>query len=371
MIQIIPVQDKKQLKSFIDFPHDLYKGDPFYVPELFIAQRDLLTKHPFLKHSEIQSFLAVKDGTIVGRIAAILNNNHNRFNNTNEGFFGFLDAIDDLEVFRALTDAAVQWLRTKGVYAVVGPVNPSTNETCGMLVEGYDSAPMIMMTYNKPYYNTHLQALGFGKKTDLLAYILERGDLNDKSMKLMDALRKRLETKGIVIRTGDMKHFKREIVGLRQVYNEAWDKNLGFVPMTDEEFDYMAKDMKLILDPDFCLVAEHDGKAIGFALAMPDINQVQRTIKRGRLLPTGIFKLLFGRKKINAIRIIALGVTEPYRKMGIEGIFYGMIMKSGLDKGMQRAEASWILEDNEMMNRGIEHINGKVYKKYRLYEKTI
>jgi GNAT superfamily N-acetyltransferase len=155
------------------------------------------------------------------------------------------------------------------------------------------------------------------------------------------------------------------------VYNEAWDKNLGFVPMTDAEFDYMAKDMKLVLDPDFCLVAEQDGKLIGFALCLPDINQVQKTVKRGRLLPTGIFKLLFGKKKINAIRIIALGVTEPYRKMGIEAVFYGMIMQKGLEKGMKNAEASWILEGNEMMNRGILNINGKPYKRYRIYEKTL
>ncbi|MGC4056808.1 MAG: hypothetical protein QM743_01635 [Chitinophagaceae bacterium] len=371
MIQIFPVHDKAQLKSFIDFPHDLYKGDPFYVPELFIAQRDLLSRHPFLKHSEIQLFLAMDGKKPVGRIAAILNNNHNRFNDTNEGFFGFLDAVDNIDVFKVLTDAALAWLKEKGVHSVIGPVNPSTNETCGMLVEGFDSAPMIMMTYNRPYYNTYMQQLGFGKKTDLLAYLLQRDDLNDKSMRLMESLKQRLAQKGITIRKGNLKNFRQEVDGLRKVYNEAWDKNLGFVPMTDEEFDYMAKDMKLVLDPDFCLVAEHEGKAIGFVLAMPDINQVQRKVKRGRLLPTGIFKLLFGRKKINAIRIIALGITEPYRKMGIEAVFYGMVMKSGLEKGMQQAEASWILEDNEMMNRGIQHINGKVYKKYRLYEKAL
>lgn len=371
MRQIQPVNTKQQLKSFIDFPHDLYQGWPHYVPELFIAQRDLLTKHPFLKHSSIQLFLAYDNDKIVGRIAAIVNNNHNKFNNANDGFFGFLDATDDLEVFRMLTDAAAQWLKEKGVSTIIGPVNPSTNETCGMLIEGYDSTPLVMMTYNHPYYNTHIQQLGFGKKTDLIAYNLVAGDLNDKSMKLMDAFRERLAQKNITIRKGDLKNFRKEVDGLRQVYNEAWDKNLGFVPMTDEEFDYMAKDLKLVLDTDFCLVAEHDGKPIGFALCLPDINQVQKNVRRGRLLPSGIFKLLFGRKKINALRIIALGVTEPYRKMGIEAIFYGTIMQKGLEKGMVRAEASWILEGNEMMNRGIQHINGKPYKKYRIYEKTL
>lgn len=371
MKQLHTVSTKAALKSFIDFPHNLYEGDAYYVPELFIAQRDLLTKHPFLQHSVIQMFLVYEGNKVLGRIAAILNNNHNKFNNANDGFFGFLDAIDDAEVFRMLTDAAADWLKEKGVDTIIGPVNPSTNETCGVLVEGFDSSPMIMMTYNYPYYNQHLQKLGFGKKTDLIAYNLERGDLNERSMKMMDTLKERLRQKNITIRTGNLKNFRQEVDGLRKVYNEAWDKNLGFVPMTDAEFDYMAKDMKLVLDPDFCLVAEQDGKLIGFALCLPDINQVQKTVKRGRLLPTGIFKLLFGKKKINAIRIIALGVTEPYRKMGIEAVFYGMIMQKGLEKGMKNAEASWILEGNEMMNRGILNINGKPYKRYRIYEKTL
>lgn len=371
MINIQVASSKAQLKLFIDFPHDLYKGDPYYVPELFIAQRDLLTKHPFLQHSSLQLFLAYNGTKIVGRIAAIVNNNHNQFNNANDGFFGFLDAVDDEETFRALTDAAAKWLKEKGMNTIIGPVNPSTNETCGMLIEGFDSSPMIMMTYNHPYYNVQLQNLGFGKKTDLIAYALEKGNLNEKSMRLMDAFRARLAQKNITIRSGNLKNFRQEVDGLRKVYNEAWDKNLGFVPMTDAEFDYMAKDMKLVLDPDFCLVAEHEGNLVGFALCLPDINQVQKKVTRGRLLPGGIFKLLFGRKKINALRIIALGVTEPYRKMGIEAIFYGTIMQKGLEKGMIHGEASWILEDNLMMNQAMQNINGKPYKKYRLYEKAL
>lgn len=371
MKQIRPVSTKSELKSFIDFPHDLYQHDANYVPELYIAQRDLLTKHPFLQHSSIQPFLLFEDGKIIGRIAAILNNNHNQFNHTNDGFFGFLDAIDDEAAFRQLTDTAVSWLKEKGVTNIIGPVNPSTNETCGVLVEGFDSSPMIMMTYNYPYYDKHLQKLGFGKKTDLIAYNLEKGQLNEKSIRLMDAFRARLAQKNIIIRNGNLKNFRQEVDGLRKVYNEAWDKNLGFVPMTDAEFDYMAKDMKLVLDPDFCLVAEHEGKLIGFALCLPDINQVQKKVKRGRLLPTGIFKLLFGKKKINAIRILALGVTEPYRKMGIEAIFYGTIMQKGIEKGMVHGEASWILEDNLMMNQAMQNINGKPYKKYRIYEKAV
>lgn len=365
------VSDKKGLKSFIDFPHELYKNDANYVPELFIAQRDLLTKHPFLDHSSIQLFLAYDNDIIVGRIAAIRNNNHNRFNNTNDGFFGFFDSVNDHGIVKLLMEQAEQWLRNQGLQTMIGPVNPTTNETCGLLVEGFTSAPVAMMTYNFPYYASLLEKVGFSKKTDLLAYNIPATSLNDKSVRLMDGIRQRLAGKGITVRPGNLKNFKQEVDGLRNVYNDAWDKNLGFVPMTNDEFNYMAKDLKLVLDPDFCLVAEHEGKPVAFALCIPDINQIQIKIKKGRLLPTGIFKLLFQRKKINAIRVIALGVTEPYRKMGIEAIFYATIIQKGLEKNMVRAEASWILEGNDMMNRAIEHINGSVYKRYRIYEKGL
>jgi GNAT superfamily N-acetyltransferase len=365
------VSDKKELKSFIDFPHELYKNDANYVPELFIAQRDLLTKHPFLQHSSLQLFLAYDNDVIVGRIAAICNNNHNAFNHTKDGFFGFFDTINDREIVTMLLSHAEQWLREHGLQTIIGPVNPTTNETCGLLVTGFDTPPVAMMTYNYPYYSALLEDAGLNKKTDLLAYNIPATDLNDKSVRLMDSIRLRLANKGITIRPGNLKNFKQEVDGLRQVYNNAWDKNLGFVPMTNDEFNYMAKDLKLVLDPDFCLVAEHEGKPVAFALCIPDINQIQIKIKKGRLLPSGIFKLLFQRKKINAIRVIALGVTAPYRKMGIEAIFYATIIQKGLEKNMARAEASWILEDNEMMNRAIEHINGAVYKRYRIYEKAL
>jgi GNAT superfamily N-acetyltransferase len=371
MRQVKAVNGKKELKAFIDFPHDLYSDDPRYVPELFIAQRDLLTKHPFLGHSSLQLFLAYDNGAIVGRIAAIRNNNHNSFNGTQDGFFGFFDTVNDQDVADMLLDTAAAWLRAEGLRTMIGPVNPTTNETCGMLVEGFDTAPVAMMTYNRPYYAGLVERYGLHKKTDLLAYNIPADTLNDRSMRLMDSLRERLNSRGITIRKGNMKNFKQEVDGLRGVYNAAWDKNLGFVPMTNEEFNYMAKDLKLVLDPDFCLVAEHDGKPVAFALCIPDINQVQIKLKRGRLLPTGIFKFLFLRKKINAIRVIALGVLEPYRKMGIEAVFYGTIIRNGLEKNMAKAEASWILEGNEMMNRAIEGINGEVYKRYRIYERTL
>jgi hypothetical protein len=373
MKQVLPVENKQQLKAFIDFPHALYKADPYYVPELYIAQKDLLTpgKHPFHEHSSLQLYLAYEDGEVVGRIAAILNNNHNAFNNRQDGFFGFFDCINDGEVAELLFRQVRQWLLAKGVRTMIGPVNFSTNESCGLLIEGFDSSPVAMMPYNFPYYIELLEKQGFEKKVDLLAYQFRAEGYNDKAARMAEALRNRLEQKGIIIRPINLKRYKQEAESLREIYNSAWDKNLGFVPMTPKEFDYMAKDLKMIVDPEFCLIAEHNGKVVGFSLAIPDINQILKKIKRGRLLPTGIFKLLLQRKKINAVRILALGVIEGYRKMGIEACFYGAAMQKHQEKNMKSAEASWILENNVLMNQGLLKMDAKPYKRYRIYEKAL
>jgi GNAT superfamily N-acetyltransferase len=372
MINIIPVSSKKELADFIDFPHDLYKNDSYYVPELFIAQRDLLTKHPFHNHNSLQCFLVYKGGKIVGRIAAILNNAHNQFNERNDGFFGFFDTINDQEVANSLFATAIKWLKEKGVdQKIIGPVNFSTNEPCGLLVQGFDSSPVLMQTYNAEYYISLIENAGFNKDFDMIAWNWEGQNYDDKSVRLLDVLQERLKRNNIVIRKVNLKDFKNETVKLRQVYNNAWDKNSGFVPLTDEEFDYLAKDLKLILDPDFALLAEHDGKIVAFGLALLDYNQLFKTIKKGRLLPTGIFKLLFNKKKISRIRIYALGVIDGYRKMGIEACLYGTIIKEYKRKGFACAEAGWTLENNTLINNAIIAIKGDPYKKYRIYEKDI
>jgi GNAT superfamily N-acetyltransferase len=372
MKKIVPVNSKKQLAAFIDFPHDLYKDDPNYVPELFIAQRDLLTTHPFHNHNKLQCFLAYDGDKVVGRIAAILNNAHNEFNKVNDGFWGFFDCINDQETADMLFDAAANWLKGRGVaQKFIGPTNFSTNEACGLLVKGFDSAPMLMMTYNSPYYADLVEKAGFTKQIDLIAWHWEGQNYDDKSVRLLDALQERLKRNNIVIRKVNLKHFKNETEKLREVYNSAWDKNSGFVPLTDDEFTYLAKDLKLILDPDFALVAEKEGKIVAFGLALPNYNEIFKTIRRGRLLPTGIFKLLFNKKKIKSIRIYALGVVDGYRKMGIEACLYGTIIKEYKRKGFKHAEAGWTLENNTMINEAIKAIKGDPYKTYRLYEKQI
>ena len=374
MKRIEKVSSSKQLKYFIDFVHHLYKDDPNYVPELFIAQRDLLTpgKHPFHDHSSVQLFLAYDGEKITGRIAAILNVNYNTYNNVHEGFFGFFDCINDQSTADLLFQEAGNWLKQKGAVKVLGPVNPSTNEPCGLLIEGFNMPPVVMMTYNAPYYTGLIEKAGFTKNVDLIAYRFDVSDYSDKRlMSITDALQKRLAARNITFRSIDLKNFKAEVVKLREIYNSAWDKNLGFVPMTEKEFAYLAKDLKLILDKDFCTVAEHEGKIVGFSLAIPDINQILITIKNGRLLPTGIIKLLTRKKKINNLRIIALGIVEGYRKSGIDMYFYRSIIENGLRKNFVSAEASWVLEHNVPMNKAILSINGKPYKKYRIYEKQL
>lgn len=373
-MKLISVRDRRKLKQFIDFPHSLYEDDSNYVPELFIAQRDMLwpdRKHPFYSHSEMQLFLAYQDGQVVGRVAAIMNANHIAFTGRKEGFFGFFDSVNQQETTNILLGAVESWLKERGCTNMIGPVNLSTNDSCGMLVEGFDRPPVVMMPYNKPYYEQLMTGAGLRKKTDLRAYLVEHDSLNDRSVRLLDKLEGRLKGNGIVIRRINMKDFQNEIRKVREVYNKAWDKNLGFVPMTKEEFDYAAKDLKLILDSRFCVVAEQDDKLVGFALGLPDINQALIHVKRGRLLPTGIFKLLWHRRKIDALRVLMLGVVEGYRRMGIEACLYGKIIKNSYSTNIKRAECSWMLEDNYLMNHAIEQINGKFYKRYRLFEKEI
>lgn len=373
MITVEKITGTKKIKDFIDFPHDLYKDDKNYTPELFLAQKDLLDpkKHPFFEHSKLDLFLAYRDNKIVGRIAAIRNNNHIKFTNTKEGFFGFFDAINDFEVAKKLFDTACDWVKKEGLNAIVGPANFSTNEPFALLIDGFDTPAMINTTYNFPYYAKLIDQYGFSKKVDLYAYKILQSSVSDKSVRLSNAVEERLKTKGITIRPISMKKYNEEAEAASHVYNAAWDKNLGFVPMTKNEFLHLCKDMKMIVDPDLCLVAEHDGKMIGFAFAIPNINQILQTIKRGRLLPFGIFKLIFGLKKINNIRIVVLGVIEGYRKLGIEACFYSRIITACKAKGIQYAEASLILENNEMMNQGLLRINASVYKTSRMYIKSL
>ena len=369
MVDIRKVETKRELKQFIDFPHDLYADDPNYVPELFISQKDLLSKsHPFYQHSKADLFLAYKEGNIVGRIAAIRNNNYINYTGNEIGFFGFLEFTDDESVSQKLLNHACEWVKNEGLRGIMGPENYSTNETCGTLTMGFDHPPKVMMPYNKDYYPKHIEAFGFTKAMDLLAYSFRQDGFTDRLRRMALLIEERLVRQNITIRKFNTKNFKEDVSKIKSVYNSAWEKNWGFVPMTDEEFAHSAKDLKQIVDPDFLLIAEQEGRPIGFSLTLPDVNEVLIKIKRGRLLPTGVFKLLLGKKNIKGIRIITLGIIERYRKLGIDAYFYFKAYEEAIRKGITRGESSWILENNEMMNRAIQNINGELYKKYRIYK---
>ena len=285
--------------------------------------------------------------------------------------FCTFDCINDQQVSEVLLNTAFDYLKNKKVEKVIGPVNFSTNDPSGLLVDGFDKPPQIMMTYNKPYYSQLLEKYGFIKRMDLFAYWFSVHTIPERIISLAKNIEERLKRNNITIRTINLKDYKNEVKNLKEIYNQAWDKNWGFVPMTDKEFDYVAKDMKLMMDKDFALVAEKEGKPIGFTLTMPNINEVLINVKKGRLFPTGIFKLLFGKSKIKSLRVLTLGVLEQYRTLGIEVCFYTRLQKKAIEKGYIGGEASWILEDNEMMNRELRNIKSEVYKTYRLYEKTL
>ena len=372
-VEILKVSDKKQKKQFIDFPHDLYKDDPLYVPELYIAQNEMMDtkKYPLFEFSTVEFFLAKKDDKIAGRIAAIHNKNYNDYHKANAGFFGFFDIIDDPEVSEALLDAATNYLTKKGLTEIIGPCNYSTNETAGLLVDGFDRSPMVMMTYNKPYYADHLERYGFEKSMDLYAYIIWTKSVSDRTLKLAAVLEERLKRTGITIRNINLKNLKQEVKSMKPIYNAIWQDNWGFVPFTDKEIMHLADSLKLIADERWVYIAEDKGKIIGFNITLPDINQITKGFKKGRLFPFNVIKLLMNKKKTKYVRIIAMGVLEEYRKKGIEGIFFAKNIQTAKETGVIGGEASWVLESNDMMLKAAENLNGERYKTYRLYNKFL
>jgi len=372
-VSIQEVTFEKGIDAFINFPHDLYQGDPCYVPEIFMGQKDMMNpkKFPFHAYGKVKYFLASKDGKIVGRIAAIHNPNYNKHHASNVGFFGFFDFIEDQEVVNVLLDKAKMFASENGHDYLMGPTNFTTNETAGTLVEGFDDPPKIMMTYNKPYYGDLLEKYGLTKEMDLYAYFIYTTKASEKSVRIADAVTKRLLSKGITIRNINKKDLDVEAIKIKKIYNDAWEENWGFVPFTDAEFEYLKNDLKLLLDPKFAYIAEKDGEPIGFGITLPNINEILIKNHRGKLFPFGIFRLLFGKSKTKTVRVLALGVLEEYRKMGIEALFFAKNIIEAKKRGLLGGEASWILENNEPMVAAAEHLNGEKYKTYRLYKMSI
>jgi hypothetical protein len=365
-LSVEEVVQPKQRKEFIRLPWRIYRGDACWVPPLLIAEKERFDprRNPFYQHSKVRLFLARDKGAPVGRIAAIVNHNHNRFHNDRVGFFGFFEAVEDYDVARLLFDTVRQSLAADGMDVMRGPTNFSINEECGLLVSAFDRPPFILMAYHPPYYADYLERYGFVKAKDLLAFQMPVSAFTDR----VRAMVERMDQKSrITIRSANFAEFEAEVQRVKTIYNAAWEVNWGFVPITDEEFDHMAKDLKVIADPNLVLLAEDRGRPVGFALALPNFNQVLARLN-GRLLPFGILKALWYRRKITQARVVLLGVLNEYRRLGIDIRFCHRLGRNALRRGITEAEMSWVLEDNTPMIRACEEIGGELSKTYRLYD---
>jgi hypothetical protein len=360
---------RKDKDRFIRFPWKIYKNDRNWVPPLIIERKDFLDplKNPFFEHADVKLFLAADEaGSELGRIAGVVNFNHIRAHNEKAGFFGLFECVNDQAVAKGLFDRAAGFLRAHGMEIMRGPENMSVNDDIGLLVQGFETPPMIMMPHNPPYYERLVEGYGFKKAMDLYAYYGEekRGLIPERLERGVELARRRYK---FAVRALAMNDFDTELKRIHSVYTSAWEENWGAVAMTGREFEHLAGNFRKVVDPDLCLIAEVNGEVAGFSLALPDFNQILIRLN-GRLLPFGIFKLLYYRRRIDAIRIITMGVIKKYRHMGIDTCFYYETYKRGLAKGIWRGEMSWVLENNVVMNRILENLGFTVYKKYRVYD---
>jgi hypothetical protein len=366
---------KKDLRRFFDVADRVYAGDPNWVPPLRSDVALVFAeKNPFWEHAEIQLFVAVKDGQDAGRVAAILDRAHNEFHSEKTVFFGYFESVDDPAVAGALFDAVADWGKARGMTNLRGPANPSLNDEAGLLVEGFDSPPVLMMTYNPSTYPALLEGAGFRKAKDLLAYWFELGEKPlARLTRVADRLRKR-ET-DIIVRTVSKGGLAKDLPKIREVYNEAWEANWGFVPMTAAEMDYMAKRLKPLVVEELLWLAEArkpDGtlEPVAFMLNLPDYN-VAIAKAGGSLLPFGWLKFLLALKKIKTMRVVTLGIKKTYRVRGIQSIMMADSLQFLLKKGYTGCEVSWMLEDNDAVINAVKLWGGRLYKTYRMYDRAI
>ena len=366
MVEVI--EARESLDDFIKLPLSLYSADPFFVPQLTREMRaHFSAENPFFAYARGKFFVAVKEGRPVGRIISFVNRRHNEFHHEKTGFFGFFESVNDSAVSRALFDKASAHLKEDGMEVVRGPMNFSTNEECGFLIDGFGEPPFIMMPYNPPYYNELVEDYGFRKVKDLFAYIYEvQDDMPEKVYRGALIAEKR----GISARPISMKNFIDDMRIFRDVYHSAWEENWGFIPMTEAELEYSAARLRQIIIPKLALIAEKDGNPIGFFGLIPDFNFVLRRMN-GKLNPLGIAKALYYSRKIKQLRIMLLGIKKEFRNKGVEAVLYKHAWPAIKKRRYERIEFSWILEDNIPVQRTIELFGGRVYKKYRVYEKRL
>ncbi len=368
-IKLKKIDNPSRSNDFLLLPWKIYINDKNWVPPVLMMEKDLLNpqKNPFFKHAEVEFYVAYKNNISIGRIAAILNYNHNKFHDENICFFGFFECLNDAEAAKALFEKTAEFARKHKCSSIRGPASYSTNEQCGLLVKGFNLPPAIMMNFNPEYYVSLIENNGFQKTKDLYAWSVRKEEFNPRILHIAEKL---LKKNNIKIRSVNLKKFDDEIKLVKEIYNSAWEKNWGFIPMTEEEFDHTAKDFKMIVKPYLVPLAEIDGKTVGFAMGLPDMNQAFKYLN-GRLFPFGIFKLLYFKRKINRIRVLTLGILKEYRGKGIDLLLYSTLFKNGTENGFPEGEFSWILEDNRLMNEALEKMGAHLDKIYRIYDKII
>ncbi len=375
-LDIAPVASSRDLRRFVDLPWQIYDPveHPQWVPPLRIAVRDALDKkNPFYKEADRQLFLASRNGKVVGRVAAIENRGHNEFHQDRVGFFGFFECGEDQEAATELFGAAEKWLRGRQLDTMRGPMNPSTNHECGMLIDGFERHPMIMTTWNPRYYSALVETAGFIKAKDLLAYYFPMQ--GDQALRLPDRYRahaeRALSGKRLEFRNLDLKHFKQEVERCWEIYNSAWERNWGFFPMSRESFEHEAQVLRYIVNPDFAFMAEVNGEPAGFLVVVPDYHHAYKAIGNGRLLPFGLFKILAAKRTLRTVRVMILGAKPEYRRRGIFALFVHEMVRRAKPFGYLAGEGSWILEDNEKLNRPLLALGAKEYRRWRIYDRSI
>jgi len=330
-------------------------------------------KNPFFQHGKAEYFLAERDGAVVGRIAAIRNDAHGQFHPEEQhvGFFGFFECVDDQVVADALFRSATEWLKAEGLTVMRGPASFSTNDECGLLVDGFDTPPVIMNPHNPRYYQPLVERAGFVKVMDLLCYEGGGADDTPPPQRLIDGARKMAERYKITLRKLDMKRFDAEVAKVKEVYNSAWGKNWGFIPMTDAEIDALAKALKPVVVPELIVFAEIEGKLIGMGVTIPDFNVALKHNPSGRLFPFGLLKILWYRRTIRRARTLILGVMPEYRRTGVDGLLFEWTWREAKKRGLCWGEASWLLETNAAIRNGMEKMGFRVYKTLRMYDKAL
>jgi GNAT superfamily N-acetyltransferase len=372
-IDVRPVSSRRDLMRFIKLPWRLYGDEPLWVPPLVSERKKHLdrSRNPFFEHAEAEYFLAWRDGEPVGRISAHVDHRLNEVQENDWGLFGFFECEDDAEAAAALLGAAERWLRERGRDRMVGPLDFSTNHECGVLVEGHDKPPQILEFWHHPYYGALIEGQGFSKAMDLYKWELFLDTARANTLPVIYELAEKLEPEhGVRIRHMRRKDFEAEVRRFMEIYNSAWEKNWGFVPLTDAELRAYAKELKPILDENWAMVAEKDGETVGAALTLPDYNQVLAKLN-GRLLPFGWLKALVARRKIDRVRVFALGVKPEYQHTGVAAAFYVEHYEMAEKTPQVGGEMGWILESNTAMNKAMEAMGGEIVKRYRLYEKEL